>query len=284
MASKIYLLSSEIAPFADQYHLAQFVNRVPTYLKEKDHDIRLIMPKYGFISSRKYVLREVIRLRDIEAKWRTEVITGNVRSAFVPETKVQVYFLDLPAYFEDVSHLLYKAKNGRPLKDNVERFGLFSKISLRTLEKLFWQPEIIIANDWASAFSVVLQKQLFSREEFFASSKTIFMLHSMEELLRFTEDTLLDAGIDPDSFDMEITEETRLIDVAAHVADEVVLVNSPEMNMEKSAFDDPQLNSVLKDRENEPHILSWADDSEEEWADLTEKFETILNETAGIEE
>ena len=32
------------------------------YHEDEDIDIRLIMPKYGFISERKYILREVIRL------------------------------------------------------------------------------------------------------------------------------------------------------------------------------------------------------------------------------
>lgn len=283
MALKIYLLASEIAPFAEQYHLAQFVNKVPTYLKENDHDIRLIMPKYGFISSRKYVLREVIRLRDIEAKWQSEVITGNVRSAFVPETKVQVYFLDLPSYFEDVSHLLYKAKNGRPLKDNAERFGLFCKIGIRTLEKLFWQPEVIIANDWASAFGIILQKRVFAREEFFANTKTVLALHTLEELSRFSADVLFDAGVDPDNFDMEITEDTRLIDVAASVTDEMVLVNSPEVDVEKEAKKDKQFAKVLKNRDTDPKVLSWSEDSDGEWEQLAAEFETILNDIVGIE-
>ncbi|MCF7803030.1 MAG: glycogen/starch synthase [Candidatus Marinimicrobia bacterium] len=279
MALKIYMLSAEIAPFAQQSQLATFMNNLPPYIQENDHDIRLIMPKYGFISSRKYVLREVIRLRDIEAKWRTEVITGNVRSAFVPETKVQVYFLDLPAYFEDVSHLLYKAKNGRPLKDNTERFGLFSKIALRTLEKLFWQPEVVIANDWASAFAIVLQKRLFAREEFFAESKAILALHSVEELASFTPDVLFDAGVDPDSIGLDLDDDTRLIDVAAAVADEVVLVNSPEINMEKLAKEDEQLSEVLAGRDSAPKVLSWEEDTGEAWGNLADQFEIVLQET-----
>lgn len=276
MALKIYLLSSEISPFAEQYSLASFAEKVPTLLKEKDHDIRLIMPKYGFISSRKYVLREVIRLRDIEAHWGGEVVTGNCRSAFIPETKVQVYFLDLPNYFEDVSHLLYKAKNGRPLKENIDRFGLFSKLALRTLEKLFWQPEIILANDWQSAYAVVLQKLLFVREEFFANSQTILVLHSVDEMMRFAPEALGDAEVDISAVDMEITEETRLIDVAAHLADGVVLLNTPDTNVEKQIDDDKALAEILSARKNGPHILTLDDYSDESWAALADEFESTL--------
>jgi len=277
MAFKLYLLSSEIAPFAEQYQLAEFVNKVSTQLKENDHDIRLIMPKYGFISSRKYVLREVIRLRDIEAHWQNEVFTGNVRSAFVPETKVQVYFLELPEFFDDVNHLLYKAQNGRPLKDNVGRFGLFSKIALRTLEKLFWQPDIIIANDWASAFAIVLQKKLFSYEEFFAPSKTLLMIHSLDEFLRFSADALEVAEVDPNSIDIDITEETRLLDIAAALADEVVLVNSAEENVEQAVENDKQLKEILDQREWAPKVINAAGESEQDWIETADQVESILS-------
>ncbi|HKJ69702.1 MAG TPA: glycogen/starch synthase, partial [bacterium] len=265
MALKIYLLASEITPFAQQYQLADFVNHVSRELKEREHDIRLIMPKYGFISSRKYVLREVIRLRDIEAHWRNEVFTGNVRSAFVPDTKVQVYFLELPEYFDEVNHLLYKAQNGRPLKNNVDRFGLFSKIALRTLEKLFWQPDVIIANDWASAFAVVLHKKLFSYEEFFTPSKSILMLHSLDELLRFSPEVLQRGEIEPDDIELVISGKTRLLDIASALADEVIIVNSEEENVEKEIEQDKDLSEILANRTRQPHVISGDGDADTAW-------------------
>lgn len=279
MAHKLYLLSSEITPFAEQYSLASFVNKVSTEIKEREHDIRLIMPKYGFISSRKYVLREVIRLRDIEARWAGEIVTGNVRSAFVPDTKVQVYFLELANYFDDVDESLYTADD-KPLDDNIHRFGLFSKISLRTLEKLFWQPDIVIANDWTSAFSVLLQKKLFIREEFFSKGKSIFMLHSLDEHLDFSADALFNAEVDPDEMPLDITDSTRLIDLAAAVADEVVLVNSPETNMEDAVDGDKQMQDVLNSRESAPKIIDAHAETDEEWQEVALEVEKIIEEVS----
>ena len=57
---KIYYLSSEIKPFSDTGQLASFSKEFSSTLKNyKDIDIRLIQPKYGFISDRRYILREV---------------------------------------------------------------------------------------------------------------------------------------------------------------------------------------------------------------------------------
>lgn len=60
---KIYFSTTEIVPFASVSSLGTFCTAVPTLLQELGHDIRTILPKYGFISERKYILREVIRLR-----------------------------------------------------------------------------------------------------------------------------------------------------------------------------------------------------------------------------
>ena len=63
---KIFYLSSEIYPFSETYPLARFSNQFSSYLNEfKEIDIRLCQPKYGYISDRRYILREVIRLKDL---------------------------------------------------------------------------------------------------------------------------------------------------------------------------------------------------------------------------
>ena len=60
---KLFFLTTEITPFANATSLADFSAKVPLLLQAKDHDIRIMHPKYGFISERKFILREVNRLR-----------------------------------------------------------------------------------------------------------------------------------------------------------------------------------------------------------------------------
>ena len=83
----------------------------------------------------------------------------NIKSAFIPETRVQVYFLQDDDYFKPITQLLYKAKNGRVLNDNDVRFGLFAKVALDTLKKLYWKPDVIICNDWQMSFVPQLLKE-----------------------------------------------------------------------------------------------------------------------------
>ena len=60
MSKKIYFATTEIIPFANVSGLAEFSTAIPLKLQELGHDIRTILPKYGFISERKYILREVL--------------------------------------------------------------------------------------------------------------------------------------------------------------------------------------------------------------------------------
>ena len=81
MSHKICYLSSEITPFASAYSLGKFSRKITSlYHEAPDLDIRLMMPKYGFISERKYILREVIRLKDIPTSFGAEEKMVNLKS------------------------------------------------------------------------------------------------------------------------------------------------------------------------------------------------------------
>ena len=157
---KVFYLCSELTPFSESYNLASLSNRLTSILHDKDnYDIRLLKPKYGFISERKYILREVIRLKDMAVEFNDKERLMNIKSAFIPETRVQVYFLEDEEYFKPLPQLLYKAKNGRILSDNDVRFALFAQVALYTLKKLYWKPDIIICNDWQMSFVPQLLKE-----------------------------------------------------------------------------------------------------------------------------
>ena len=48
MSQKLYYLTTEITPFADVTPLGNFSAKVPLALQEKGHDVRTVIPKYGY--------------------------------------------------------------------------------------------------------------------------------------------------------------------------------------------------------------------------------------------
>ena len=89
MSKKIYFSTTEIIPFANVSSIAGFSTHIPTKLQELGHDIRTILPKYGFISERKYILREVIRLRQIPFEFCTMTHMPDMVNASVSQNWVR---------------------------------------------------------------------------------------------------------------------------------------------------------------------------------------------------
>ena len=181
MSLKLFYFTTEIAPFANTSLLSKYSVDVPLSLHTSGHDIRTILPKYGFVSERKYILREVIRLREIPFDFNEEAQIVSAKSAFIPKTRVQVYFLEDTQWFKPLSDLLYKAKNGRILPDNDERYAYFSIASIATLPHLFWKPNVLICNDWQTATTPLIYKQIYENREFYDNIKTVVTVHNFDE-------------------------------------------------------------------------------------------------------
>ena len=227
---KIYFLASEIIPFSQNSFLASFCRSVPIKLQQHGHDIRLTSPKYGFISERKYTLREVIRLREIASEINGETEIASAKSAFIPKTRVQVYFMEHSEWFQPLTTLLYKAKNGRPLPDNDDRFAFYSKIALEMLVNLFWAPDIIVCNDWQSSYVPLLYKQLFADQDFYKDIKTVVLIHSLDEYSKFEVDAYKKSGLDLEKI-LGRKKKINAFEIAAAFADAVVVLDDEKKKL-----------------------------------------------------
>ncbi len=177
--SKIYYLSSEIDPFSKVTSVATFSKEFSSIANnDKKNDIRLINPKYGYISDRRFILREVIRLKDLLIEFDGSNHSINLKSGFIPNTKVQVYFMQHKDYFDNVTELIYKSKNGRVYNNNNEKFSFFSYAALNALSKLFWIPDSIVYNDWHTSIVPILIDQKFS--EHLSNTKKVFIVYDID--------------------------------------------------------------------------------------------------------
>jgi len=176
----ILLVYPEIAPFVKTNDIAEAGGSLPLVLKDLGHDVRLITPKYRVINERKYILRDVIRLQNISVPLGGEKVEINVKSAFVPDSKVQVYFIDYKPHFSRKG--IYRdIETNKLFSDNAERFILFTYGILETLKKLQWQPDVIHCNGWQSGLVPFLLKTKYKDDEFFKNVYTMFTIHDLGE-------------------------------------------------------------------------------------------------------
>ena len=254
MSKKIYFSTTEIVPFANVSSIAPFSTAVPTLLQELGHDIRTILPKYGFISERKYILREVIRLREIPFSFCGVEEAASAKSAFIPKTRVQVYFLESEEWFQPLNNLLYKSKNGRVLMDNLMRYAYYSKAVLSTLPHLFWVPDIIVCNGWQSALIPNYYKNEYEGiSEFYKKIKSVLVVHDLDDYSKVDRSDLDKMGV---KIDPKIKgNKLNIYDVASYNADAILIMDRPGEKissrlLKKAAFKDNQEKVTVFEQED----------------------------------
>lgn len=271
MSQKLYYLTTEITPFANVTHLGEFSAKVPLLLQEKGHDIRTIIPKYGYVSERKYILREVIRLREIPFEFYGEPKNASAKSAFIPKTRVQVYFLEDEYWFKPLTNLVYKSKNGRVLSDNGERYGYFAKAVLSTLPHLFWTPDIFICNGWQSAMVPGMFKKHFDGiNEFYQEIKTVTVIHDLNEYAEVTRSDLEKAEV-PIHNSLE-GDTLNIYDVAAFETEAIIIFDKPSEEISKTLLKQPG----IKANKKKVTVIKWTDDEMPDYADIADKMDKVL--------
>ncbi|MEK7727011.1 MAG: glycogen/starch synthase [candidate division KSB1 bacterium] len=191
---KVYYVAAEVAPFAGNGRLAATAGALPKALKDMGHDIRMMMPNYRGVNERKYVLRDVIRLKDMPIDFNQQQVRASGKSAFLPDSKVQIYFLDYKPYFDRLS-IYQDPKTKKAYADNGERFLFFAVGCLETLKLLHWQPDIIHCNDWQTALIPVLLRTVYQNDPFFKNIQVLLTVHNFAEQGDFPAEILAQGNI-----------------------------------------------------------------------------------------
>lgn len=191
---KVYYVAAEVAPFVGSGRLAATSGALPKALKEVGHDIRMMMPNYRGVNERKYVLRDVIRLKDMPIDFNQQQLRASGKSAFLPDSKVQIYFLDYKPYFDRLS-IYVDPKTKKAYADNGERFLFFALGCLETLKLLHWQPDVIHCNDWQTALIPVLLRTVYKDDPFFKNVHVLLTVYNFAEQGDFPADILAQGNV-----------------------------------------------------------------------------------------
>ncbi len=200
----VLFLSSEVFPFAKTGGLADVASALPQALKEIGHEVRLAIPRYGFVNERKFRIHEIIRLKDINIPIGKKSAKLNVKSSFLigDRTKVQIYFIDSAEFFGRQG-IYQDPKTKRDYPDNDERYIFYSRGIFEILKRLGWAPHIIHCNDWQSGLVPVYLKKIYSKDPFFKNIKTVFTIHNVAYQGLFPKETFPKTGLPADVFTPE---------------------------------------------------------------------------------
>ena len=140
--------------------------------------------------------------------------------------------------------MLYKAKNGRILPDNDERYAYFSIASIATLPHLFWKPDVLICNDWQTATTPLIYKQIYENREFYDNIKTVLTVHNFDEHCIYNRSVY-------DKLGVELPEQIKgdkinCYEAAAPYTDLIISLDSPSINNTKKLLDLPLVKANKK--------------------------------------
>ena len=195
---RVLFVSPEVYPFAKFTSMSELCAGLPKFIKEYGHEIRVVMPKYKFINDSKYVLRDVIRLKEVPVEINGEKHVACVKSSFVPDSKIQIYFVEIDGFYKYDS---FEDEDGNFRPGILKELAFFSKACLELLKILHWTPEVIHSNDWQSALVHYYLKNEYKDDEFFQGAKRVFSLHNLDQVGEFNDDDFAEAGLDSSQFD-----------------------------------------------------------------------------------
>lgn len=182
---KVLFASAEVKPFSKVGGLADVVGSLPKYL-EKDAEIAIFTPLYGCIDKEKYKIKHVENSKlKIHFGWSENIF--ELYMAKLPDTKINVFFIDNPKYF-GCFDMVYPFNIDE--RYNHERFIAFSRAILEYSQQLNFKPDIIHANDWHTGMLPVYLKTTYKDNEFFKDTKTVFSIHNLAHQGMFYDDVL----------------------------------------------------------------------------------------------
>ncbi len=216
---KILFVGAEVMPFAATGGLGDVMGSLPAALRAKygeDADVRVICPLYDKIPAATAESMRTETVFELKLSWRS--LYCGIRSLI--KDNVTFYFVDNEYYFKRGT--LYGHF------DDGERYAFFCRAVLEMMERLDYYPDVLHANDWQSALSVVyLRTDYRHRNEKYAAIKTVFTIHNIEYQGQYDFSILQDVfGISPEHYTLMAYDGCiNLAKAAVECADRVTTVS-----------------------------------------------------------
>ena len=167
---KILYVATECQPFIATGGLADVAGSLPKFVAKvaDDVDIRVVLPLYQDIAQKYRDNMQFLGYTFVDLNWRHQycgVFTLKLDG-------IVYYFIDNEYY--------YKRKGTYNYMDDGERFAFFSKAVLEMTALTGFVPDVLHANDWQSALSVIYLKTVYNNDQRYRNTKALFTIHNIE--------------------------------------------------------------------------------------------------------
>ena len=185
---KIAFVASEVFPFAKTGGLADVAGALPVEIKKLGNEVKIFMPKYSIVDEQKFGLKYLYELGSINIRVAGRIHGVHLFKGTLPDTDVEIYFIDYPYFYH--RDTVYTND-----PDEDQRFILFVKAVIESLQRLSWTPDVIHCNDWQTALLPLYIKDNYSWDKMFSKTATVFTIHNVAYQGKFSTQTLFNAEI-----------------------------------------------------------------------------------------
>ncbi len=172
MASKLNILFavSEYDGIVKTGGLADAAGALASVMKEKGHNIRVIMPAY----------REALEKIETTSIASGAVVMNHNETLWFGLRHgrlngIDIYFIEYNDFFDREG--LYSS-NGQGYLDNSRRFAFFCKAALESCRVMAFQPDVIHCHDWPTALLPYYLRVDECQNDFFHNSRSLLTIHN----------------------------------------------------------------------------------------------------------
>jgi starch synthase len=185
---KIAFVTTECVPYAKTGGLADVAGSLPAELAKLGCEVKIFIPKYSLIDENRHGLKYNWDISEMPIRINGVIRSVHIYQSKLPNTDIDVYFVDCPHYF--YRHIIYTND-----PDEDERFILFSKAVIETLQRLQWAPDVINCNDWQTGLLPLFIKDNYNWDRLFDHTATLFTIHNIGYQGLFSKSVLFSAEI-----------------------------------------------------------------------------------------
>jgi starch synthase len=186
---QIAMVATEAVPFAKEGGVADVMGSLPKELAALGHDVRVFLPRYGTIDTRRWDLAPTGLVRSLYMAGDNQVF-GVLRGQ-LPDSPVTVYFLEHQAYFAQHERLYL----GQDKLDEQRRFLLFCRAVVESLLPLGLLPDIIHLNDWQTAPCAAYLHTAYRPLLRHGATRMVYTIHNLQYQGRWDPSILDESGL-----------------------------------------------------------------------------------------
>lgn len=190
---KIAFASNEVAPFAKVGGLADVAGSLPKALKERGHDVRVLMPAYQMVL-------DATSPKPLFGGEAIEVACGPnwTERAFFWETQMG----DVPVWLIGSDHFFRDSVSSQTVYlPGAEQHLFFARAAMALCERADWMPNTVHANDWHTGFLPVFMRE--GAPAAWSAVASVFTIHNLAYQGEFGSELLSLSGLPMSLFNHE---------------------------------------------------------------------------------